>query len=194
VFTGRWPRALYDFVAAFMRYSTALNGYVYLLTDEYPPFSGDVDRYPVRLGIGPPKPEYSRVKALLRIILAIPPYIIAYVMNLVAGVGAFIAWFAIVILGKQPRGLQEMIELGLSYQQRAYAYMLLLTEDWPPFTSPQPSLAGGPGPSGDLPPASPEAPVSSGSFAPPAPPATRERRDDDGPPRQGAMTSGDPLG
>jgi hypothetical protein len=55
-------------------------------------------------------------------------------MQIVYGIGSFIAWFAIVILGRQPRGLQDMINLGVSYQQRAYAYFALITEDWPPFT------------------------------------------------------------
>jgi hypothetical protein len=80
-------------------------------------------------------------------------------------VGSFIAWFAVVILGKQPKGLQDMIALGLSYDMRAFAYMMLLTEDWPPFMDPQPALTGGqtgsglpPAPATQAPPAAPEAP------------------------------------
>ena len=71
---------------------------------------------------------------LFRLILAIPVLIIQYAMQIVAQVGAVLAWFAIVVLGRQPKGLQDMIALGMSYQQRATAYMALLTEDWPPFT------------------------------------------------------------
>jgi hypothetical protein len=135
VLTERYPRSLYDFVAGFVRYMTYVSGYVNLLTDRYPPFTGDSDaRYPVRLLIGPPLERYSRLKAGLRIVLAIPVLLIAYAMQVVAQVGAFLAWFAIVALGRQPAGLQNMIALGLSYQERAYAYVLLLDEGWPPFT------------------------------------------------------------
>ena len=67
--------------------------------------------------------------------------IISYAMQIVAEVGALLAWFAIVILGRQPKGLQDMIALGLSYQQRATAYFALLTEDWPPFTDDSASAA-----------------------------------------------------
>jgi Domain of unknown function (DUF4389) len=135
LFTGRYPQGMYDFVAGALRYATRVSGYVLLLSDEYPPFSGDpASPYPVDLNIGPPKAEYSRLKVLFRIILMIPVYLIAYAMQIVAQVGSFLAWFAIVILGRQPKGLQDMIVLGLSYQQRAYAYFGLLTEDWPPFT------------------------------------------------------------
>ena len=70
-----------------------------------------------------PRAEYSRLKVLFRIILAIPVLIIHYAMQIVAQLGAVIAWFAIVALGRQPKGLQDMIALGTSYQQRAYAYL-----------------------------------------------------------------------
>jgi hypothetical protein len=135
LFTGRYPQGMYDFVAGFLRYETRVFGYGCLLTDEYPPFSGDAAiAYPVDLNIAPPKESYDRLKVFFRIILAIPVLIISYAMRIVAEVGALLAWFAIVILGRQPKGLQDMIALGLSYQQRATAYMSLLTEDWPPFT------------------------------------------------------------
>jgi hypothetical protein len=135
LFTGRYPQGMYDFVAGALRYQTRVYGYSSLLTDEYPPFSGDpATPYPVDLGIGPPKAQYSRLKVLFRLILGIPVLIIQYAMQIVAQVGAFLAWFAIVFLGRQPKGLQDMIVLGLSYQQRATAYFALLTEDWPPFT------------------------------------------------------------
>jgi Domain of unknown function (DUF4389) len=135
LFTGRYPQGMYDFVAGALRYQTRVYGYAALLTDEYPPFSGDpATPYPVDLSIGPPKPLYSRLKVLFRLILAIPVLIIQYAMQIVAQVGALISWFAIVILGRQPKGLHDMVALGLSYQQRATAYFALLTEDWPPFT------------------------------------------------------------
>ena len=44
VFTGRYPRGMYDFVAGFLHYETRVFGYGCLLTDQYPPFSGDRGR------------------------------------------------------------------------------------------------------------------------------------------------------
>ena len=180
VFTGRWPRGMYDFVAGFFRYSTAVHGYWFLLTDDYPPFGPDVDSYPVRLNIASPQDEYSRLKVLFRIILAIPVYIIAYAMNIVAQVGAFLAWFAIVVLGRQPKGLQDMIVLGLSYQQRGYAYMALLTEDWPPFIDDATRRVEESPSFGTLAPTPPAA--GSGPEAPAAPPATTAREAPSAPP------------
>lgn len=190
VFTRRYPQSLYDFHASFARYATYVYAYVYLATDRWPGFSGadEVD-YPVHLRLGPPLPEYNRMKTLFRLIVGIPVYLIAYAMNIVAQVGAFISWFAIVFTGKQPQGIHQMLRLGLSYQQRALPYGLLLTEDWPQFTQEEnrAALAGEPeqpsippadaGRSGSAPAApsagAPPAESAGGEgFAPPSPPGT----------------------
>ncbi len=39
LFTGKYPRSLFDFVAGYLRWSTRVSGYMSLLTDKYPPFS-----------------------------------------------------------------------------------------------------------------------------------------------------------
>jgi hypothetical protein len=39
LFTGRWPQGLRDFVVGCGRYFVRFTAYVYLLTDEYPPFA-----------------------------------------------------------------------------------------------------------------------------------------------------------
>jgi len=41
LFTGRYPSSLFDFMTYYFRWSTRVNGYSYLLTDKYPPFSGE---------------------------------------------------------------------------------------------------------------------------------------------------------
>ncbi len=41
LFTARYPRSLFDFVTYYYRWSARVNGYTYLLTDKYPPFSGN---------------------------------------------------------------------------------------------------------------------------------------------------------
>src|SRR5512132_3857664 len=73
LFTGRYPQGMYDFVSGALRYQTRVYGYAALLPAPSPPFSGDpATPYPVDLVIGPPKAQYSRLKVLFRIILAIP--------------------------------------------------------------------------------------------------------------------------
>jgi hypothetical protein len=178
VITGRYPAGLYAFVYGLTRYSAAVSAYIYLLTDAYPPFGADVGSYPAQLKFPPePLPEYDRLKTLFRIILVIPPAIIAYAMSIVAGIGSFLAWVLIVVTGKQNKGLQDFTLLGLSYQVRLLPYYTLMTETWPSFTNPEGgALTSPPGGSG-----LPSAPST--SPAPAAPEA----------PRGGGLSGGDPL-
>jgi hypothetical protein len=39
LFTGKWPDGMRDFIVGSMRWSNRVNGYAYLVTDDYPPFS-----------------------------------------------------------------------------------------------------------------------------------------------------------
>jgi hypothetical protein len=152
VFTGRYPQGLYDFNAKALRMVSRANGFYLLLTDQYPPFNGDPDdSYPVRVGVAEPKPEYSRAKTFFRLIVGIPVFLLAYVQALIGTVVAVIAWFAIVFTGRFPDGLFNPLRSALAYQTRAMAYILLLTEDYPPFSyeesQEQPALASSQAPS-----------------------------------------------
>lgn len=132
VFTGRYPQGLYDFNAGFLRFHGRLTAWVYLLTDEWPPFGGDPDTpYPVRVEVGPPKAEYSRAKALFRIFWGIPVIVITYIMQTLVGVLGFVVWAWMVISGTLPEGLYRLLRNTVSYQVKAAAFWLLLTEDFP---------------------------------------------------------------
>jgi hypothetical protein len=41
LFTGKYPKGMYDFSVGYMRWMTRVTSYEYLLTDKYPPFSMD---------------------------------------------------------------------------------------------------------------------------------------------------------
>jgi Domain of unknown function (DUF4389) len=157
VFTGRYPEGIYDFVAGYVRMISRVNGFYYLATDEWPPFNGDTNEsYPVRVGIPPPKPEYSRLKAGFRIIVGIPVLLLSYVQSLIAFVIAIIGWFAILFTGRLSEGLFDPLRSALAYTARATAYFSLLTEDYPPFSLEE-SSAGAPPPQSPPPPVPPDA-------------------------------------
>ena len=143
VFTARYPQALYDFVAGYVRLVARFTAYVSLLCDPYPPFVGsDDDGHPVRMRFEGPLESYSRLKTFFRVILAIPIVILRYVMNLLLEAGAVAAWAVILITGKMPRGLFDLMVLANSYMARSDAYLLLLTETYPPFQDEQTRTAG----------------------------------------------------
>lgn len=157
--TGRYPAGLYDFNAGLVRWSGRVNSFAYLQVDAFPPFGfEDTADYPVRVQFAGPLPEYSRLKAFFRLIIAIPVMIVAYALQIVYAFCALAAWFVAVITGKLPRGLFDGLDLGLAYQTKMAAYLFLLTETYPPFSNENPTLAAG-GPTSD--------PASQGVFAPP---------------------------
>jgi hypothetical protein len=142
IVTARYPQALYDFVASFTRFEVRVTAYAALLCDPYPPFTGRDDAsYPVRMEFTRLQ-SYSRLKTLFRVILAIPIVILRYVMNLLLEISAIFAWFIIVILGRLPKGMHDMMVLANSYIARSDAYIYLLTETYPPFQDEQTRAAG----------------------------------------------------
>lgn len=135
VFTGRYPEGLYNFNEGYLRMISRVNGFAYLLNDEYPPFNGEDDpAQPVRVGVAPPLDQYSRAKTFFRLIVGIPVMILAWVQGLILGVCHFITWFAILFTGKHPEGLFNPMKSASAYLTRASAYFMLMTEDWPPFS------------------------------------------------------------
>jgi hypothetical protein len=148
VFTGRYPEGLYNFNAGFLRMSTRVNGFSYLLTDDYPPFGGEeAPQYPIRVGVPPPLDNYNRMKTLFRLIVGIPVMLLAFVQGLILGVCALIAWFAIVFTGRLSEGLFNPMRSASAYLTRAGAYFLLMTEDYPPFSLEE----GAPAPAAQIP-------------------------------------------
>ena len=143
VITGRYPDGLYQFVAGFVRFLTRVTAYMALLCDPYPPFSGAPDlSYPIRMGFDGPLPAYSRLKTGFRFILAIPVVVLRYVIGILLEIGAVAAWFVILVIGRLPRGLFDVMVLANSYTARSDAYLFLLTETYPPFQDEQTRAAG----------------------------------------------------
>ncbi len=135
LFTGRYPQGLYDLAAKALRYLTRVNGFALLMTDAWPSFGGDAEpQYPVRATIAPPLPEYSRWKTLLRIFLLIPIFIVLYFVQLVSRAISILAWLVIVVTGRLPRGIFDVMRFTLAYETRATAYHWLMTETYPPFS------------------------------------------------------------
>jgi hypothetical protein len=40
LFTGKYPKGMFNFVVGLYRWQMRVNGYMFFLTDKYPPFSG----------------------------------------------------------------------------------------------------------------------------------------------------------
>jgi hypothetical protein len=157
LFTGRYPRAIFDFNVGVLRWSWRVGFYSYgaLGTDQYPPFTlADVE-YPARLDVEYPE-QLSRGLVLVKWwLLAIPHYLIVglFTSGLVwwttdigedgnavldsggglIGILVLIAGLVLLFTARYPQGLFDLI-VGLQrWVFRVVAYAALMRDEYPPF-------------------------------------------------------------
>ena len=76
----------------------------------------------------------SRLTVLLRIFLVIPQLIVLWLLGIAAMVIVIIGWFGALFTGRLPVFAADFLTGYLRWLTRVYAYMLLLTDVYPPFT------------------------------------------------------------
>lgn len=156
LFTGRYPRPIFDFNVGVMRWSWRVAYYSYGVngTDRYPPFSlGEAD-YPAQFDVAYPE-TLSRGLVLVKgWLLAIPHLLIVglFTSGLVwwtteigsgntaaeaaTGLIGILVLIAVVILlftGRYPQGLFDLV-MGLNrWVLRVVAYVSLMRDEYPPF-------------------------------------------------------------
>jgi len=121
-----------QFTTFFMRWRVRAIAYLMLLTDDYPPF-GDMP-YPASIDIVDPAGPRDRLTVAIRLILAIPHFIVLFFVLLGWCVTTIVAWFVIVINGDYPQGLWAFGVGALRWLLRVQAYLLLLVDEYPPFS------------------------------------------------------------
>jgi hypothetical protein len=132
LFTGRYPEGLWNLAALYLRWRVRAAAYTFLLRDEYPPF-GDGE-YPVSLELQRPVEPRNRLTVFFRLLLAIPQLIVVSILGAAWSVVTVIAWFGILFTGRYPAGFYEFSVGVLRWQMRVEAYLLLLRDEYPPFS------------------------------------------------------------
>ena len=139
VFTGKLPEGIANLQCMVLRYMARTNAYAAGLRHEYPPFefattAADPGVYPTRVNFAPELDGRNRLTVALRLIWMIPAAIVTYIIGIVAFVCWFIAAFAVLFTGGWPGGLRVWVLKGLRAFLRLYAYVFLLTDEYPPLT------------------------------------------------------------
>jgi hypothetical protein len=192
LFTGRYPRSLFDFNVGVMRWSWRVHHYGYwaLGTDRYPPFTlAEVPGYPAHLDVAYPE-RLSRGLIFVKWLLAIPHFLVLAVFvggglwlgtrvgdtdsawdnGSSAGwslVGLLVLIAAIVLLftGRYPKPLYDFV-MGMDrWALRVGAYAALMTDRYPPFRLDQGGTDPGWVPLGPIPPS----PTGEPTAGPPTP-------------------------
>ena len=155
LFTGRYPRGLFEFNVGVLRWSWRVGYYSYsaLGTDRYPPFSLQPADYPAELTVRYPE-QLSRGLVLVKWwLLAIPHYVIIGIF----GGGWWLGWWeptdarwagdrpgligvlvlfaavALLFTGRYPATIFDLV-IGLNrWIYRVVAYATLMTDEYPPF-------------------------------------------------------------
>ena len=146
LFREKYPRWWFDWNLELLRFTNRIGTYVALMNDRYP--STD-ERQWVELDFPYPdaKRDLNRWLPLVKWFLAIPHYIVLFLLYLATIVVVIFAWFAILFTGRYPRGIFDFVEGVIRWHNRVVGYaFILITDRYPPFSMDQQELAPPPAP------------------------------------------------
>ncbi len=130
LFTGNYPRGLWDFSLMFQRWSANVVAYLLLLRDEYPPFAAEP--YPVQLDVEYPQ-QLSRLLIFVKWLLVIPHLFVLAILYWIVSVVVFVSFFVIIFTARYPRGLFDFVVGVVRWSTRVTLYTSLMTDPYPPF-------------------------------------------------------------
>src|SRR5580658_5988619 len=87
-------------------------------------------RLPLIDGLPPLQPRWT---ILIRILLAIPQFIVLFFVGIGVFFVAIAAWFSALFAGRIPENMASFMQRYVRWSARVAAYLQLLTAEYPPF-------------------------------------------------------------
>lgn len=135
VFRQKYPRWWFDWNVGVTAFGLRVCSYLALLRDEYPSTDEAQSVY-VEIPYPDASRDLNRWLPLVKWLLAIPHYLFLAVLCVAAVIAVIVAWFAILLTGRYPRGLFDFVVGVNRWWLRVAAYaFLLVTDRYPPFTT-----------------------------------------------------------
>ncbi|MBI2767013.1 MAG: DUF4389 domain-containing protein [Chloroflexi bacterium] len=140
----RYPSWLFAGSSGSLGFASRAWAYWTLQTDHFPSFESEDS--PVRLEIArPPDGSLSRWRVFFwKYVLLIPHFIVLSFLALAVFVVVFLAWFAILVTGRYPRGLFAFVTGVTRWYFRVIAYFASFNDRFPPM-----ALSAEAGPAGN---------------------------------------------
>jgi hypothetical protein len=140
LFTGRYPRGMFDFNVGVMRWSWRVGFWSYsaLGTDKYPPFSLEPDpNYPADLEVEYPE-KLANGLVLVKWLLALPHWIVVGIFQGGRGWGlisilTIINAIVLLFTGNLNGDVFKLVIGFNRWTYRVYAYVCLMRDEYPPF-------------------------------------------------------------
>ena len=135
LFTGRYPRPLFDFNVGVLRWSWRVMNYRFPMnsTDKYPPFAlASRPDYPGDLEVDYPE-RLTNWAVLVKWLLAIPQILICWAMEPLLQLLCVIAPFWLLFTGTIPRGMSGILLGIVRWRYRVAVYVSLMRDEYPPF-------------------------------------------------------------
>ncbi|WP_102144594.1 DUF4389 domain-containing protein [Mycobacterium hubeiense] len=136
LFTGRYPRPIFDFNVGVLRWSWRVMNYRFPMntTDKFPPFTlAPRPDYPGELAVDYPEHPMSRATPVKSWVLAVPQILICWAMEPLLQALAVGSAVGLLFTGTVPRGMFDLLMGIVRWRYRVAVYVSLMRDEYPPF-------------------------------------------------------------
>jgi hypothetical protein len=133
VFRQKYPRWWFEWNRELLRFHNRVAVYAGLMDDRYPS-TDEIQSVHLEFDYPDARSDLNRWLPIVKWFLAIPHYIVLWLLSIGAVVAVIVAWFAILITGRFPRGIFDyLVGVGRWYNRVVAYAAILVTDRYPPF-------------------------------------------------------------